>query len=810
VRVLPYAEVSVNSPTSQKQTFSYAIPEGLNIIIGQAVWVPFGNKTLQGIVIGINQFPSVEETRDITGIIEPPLILSPQQLELAKWMSDYYMCPLFDAVSTMLPPGFERKTITFISTIQGIEQRNLSNLPPQQKKTIELLKKCGKVNLKEMEKILGKKNAQSAITQLLLNNLIIRSYETEPVRVKPKKELYISLTLDADTVQEEVSKLFARRAGKQASVLEFLAQSGTVLLSEARKKTGCQSETIKSLVDKRYINVTEVEVKRQPISYDNIKKSVPLKLTSQQKTAFDDIKKNLTGNSSEVFLLHGVTGSGKTEIYLQALAEAVKQGKRGIVLVPEIALTPQTLERFASRFPYRVAIIHSQLSLGEQFDQWHQIQNGEFDVVIGPRSAVFAPQPNLGLIVIDEEHEWTYKQDNSPRYHTRDVALKIAELNKAVVVLGTATPDVTTYYHAQKGDYRLLELPQRVTPNEGSPLPQIEIMDMREELKSGNTGIFSRLLKSEIDKALVKKEQIILFFNRRGAATFVQCRDCGKVLQCPNCYVSLNYHLDNNILVCHQCNYKKQVPQTCPECHSRRIKYMGLGTQKLEQETALTFPNARLLRWDSDSTKGKNSHREILDAFRNHKADILIGTQMVAKGLDLPNVTLVGVIIADTGLNLPDFRAGERTFQLISQVAGRAGRGVAGGKVVIQTYMPQHYAIQATINHDYADFYKQEIVYRKQLNNPPFSKIIRMTYIHINDLLCQKEAERMKKQLSLEIEANGLYGISILGPSPAFIQRLRGRFRWQIILRGNTPDIVISKIDVPKGWTIDVDPIGLS
>ncbi len=706
--------------------------------------------------------------------------------------------------------GFERKTMTFISPVKDIEQQALSKLPPQQKSIMDMLIKCGKVNYKELEKNYGKKSAHLSVTQLLAHNLITRNYTPEPIRVKPKKELYIETVTDSVTIKEEIVRLYAKRAIRQASVLEFLLQSRSVKLSEARKKTGCQSETIKTLADKGYIVIKERDIKRQPVSYENIKLSSPLTLSVQQKAAFTEIKKSLEKNKPDVFLLHGVTGSGKTEIYLQALTEAVKQGKRGIVLVPEIALTPQTLDRFASRFPHRVAIIHSRLSLGEQFDQWHQIQNGEFDVVIGPRSAIFAPQPNLGLIVIDEEHEWTYKQDNSPRYHTRDVALKIAELNNTAVILGSATPDVTSYYFSQRGDYRLLEMPLRVTPNEGAPLPKVEIVDLREELKTGNTGIFSRLLKSEINKALSKKEQIILFFNRRGTSTFVQCRDCGKVLQCPKCYVSLNYHSDDNRLVCHQCNYKKQVPKTCPQCHSRRIKYLGLGTQKLEQETALAFPSAKLLRWDSDSTKGKNSHREILDTFSQNKADILIGTQMVAKGLDIPNVTLVGVVIADTGLNLPDFRAGERTFQLISQVAGRAGRGLAEGKVIIQTYLPQHYAIQATVNHDYSCFYKQEIEYRKQLNNPPFSRIIRMTYIHANDALCLNEAERMSKQLAFEIESAGIYGISILGPSPAFIQRLRGRYRWQIILRGANPGELLSKISIPQGWIIDVDPMGLS
>jgi primosomal protein N' (replication factor Y) len=458
-----------------------------------------------------------------------------------------------------------------------------------------------------------------------------------------------------------------------------------------------------------------------------------------------------------------------------------------------------------------VAVLHSKLSLGEQFDEWQRIRNGEFDVVIGPRSAIFAPQPELGLIVIDEEHEWTYKQhDKSPRYQARDVALKLAELTRAVVILGSATPDVETFYHAQRGDYRLLQLPERVVPAEGSPLPQVEVVDLRDELKAGNMSIFSRSLSQATAKAVASKEQVILFLNRRGGATFIQCRSCGFVLRCKRCEVTLTYHFAEDVLVCHQCNYRMPVPQICPQCFSRRIKFLGTGTQKLEWESSYTFPRARLLRWDSDVTRGKYSHQEILNKFRSHGADILIGTQMVAKGLDLPLVTLVGVVNADTSLNLPDFRAGERTFQLLSQVLGRAGRGSLGGKVIIQTYSPEHYAIQTAARHDYALFYDREINYRRQLHNPPFSRLAYLVYSHTNDALCQREAERMKRLLIGEIESKGIDDLSIIGPAPAFIHRLRGRFRWQLILRGSDPSAFLSPIPIPQGWTIDIDPIGLA
>jgi primosomal protein N' (replication factor Y) len=572
---------------------------------------------------------------------------------------------------------------------------------------------------------------------------------------------------------------------------------------------------VDALAKKGLVTTQWLEVRRDPLSHQIITPSQPLRLVPAQESALNSIKSSLltakTGAPPTVFLLHGVTGSGKTEIYLQALSEAVRLGKRGIVLVPEISLTPQTIERFAARFSNRVAVLHSQLSLGEQYDEWQRIRNGEFDVVIGARSAIFAPQPDLGLIIIDEEHEWTYKQhEKSPHYHARDVAIKLAELAGAVVVLGSATPDVETFYHTQKGDYHLLQLPERVTPTQPAPLPRVEVVDLREELKAGNRSLFSISLSQAVTKAVAAGEQVILFLNRRGAATFVQCRRCGFVLRCRRCEVALTYHSANNALVCHQCNYQMPVPQLCPRCLSRQIKFLGLGTQKLEQESGQIFAPVKVLRWDSDATTGKYSHQEILNKFRAHQADILIGTQMVAKGLDLPQVTVVGVVNADSGLNLPDFRAGERTFQLLSQVAGRAGRGPSGGHVIIQTYSPEHYAIQAAAKHDYALFYNQEIAFRRQLHYPPFTRLASLVYTHTNDGLCQREAERMKRVLLTEIQSRGIADISIIGPAPAFIHRLRGRFRWQLVLRGSNLSGFLSQILFPSGWMIDIDMVGLS
>jgi len=805
-----YAEVSVNSPVAQRRTFSYSIPPDLTVQVGQAVWVPFGDKTLQGIILELTDSPAVEQTRDIAGIIDPHPVLSPPQISLARWISQHYLSPLFDAVALMLPPGFERRPLTYIYSPLSPGERDTSSLTAEQTVIIETVWRQKEVALAEIEKGLGAKQARRLTTQLIGQGWLAKSYRLEPVKVKPKQVPYLRLTVPAKEAVKQAQELRQRRAVKQAALLSALADKAEPMpWAEARQAAGCAKAAADALVAKGLAEWQQVEVKRRPIPHRETAPSSPLKLTAAQESALKAIKGSR--DKPAVFLLHGVTGSGKTEVYLQALAETVKRGRRGIVLVPEIALTPQTIDRFASRFPGRVAVLHSKLSLGERFDEWQRIRDGECDVVIGPRSAVFAPQPDLGLIVIDEEHEWTYKQaDKSPRYHARDAAIKLAGLTGATVVLGSATPDVESYYHAQMKDYHLLRLPERVVPKEGAPLPQVEVVDLRDELKARNFSVFSRPLSRAVTEAIANKEQVILFLNRRGGATFVQCRDCGFVLRCRRCDVALTCHFTEDTLRCHQCNYRMAVPQSCPQCRGKRIKFLGIGTQKLEQEAARAFPQARLLRWDSDTIRGKHSHREILDKFSAHDADILIGTQMVAKGLDLPLVTVVGVVSADTSLNLPDFRAGERTFQLLSQVVGRAGRGGPKGEVVIQSYSPQHYAVKLAAGHDYAAFYEKEIGYRRQLRNPPFSRLARLVYSHSNESHGQREAGRMKRLLNEEVASKGIEDITVIGPAPAFARRLRGRFRWQLMLRGAAPSAFLAQIAFPQGWTVDIDPVGLA
>jgi primosomal protein N' (replication factor Y) (superfamily II helicase) len=626
--------------------------------------------------------------------------------------------------------------------------------------------------------------------------------------VRPKTVLHLRLAVDAEVAKRQSDSL-AARAPKQAALLQLLAnRDGPV----PARETGATPATVKALEGKGLILTSDVQVWRDPLLDREFISCAPPTPTVAQDAALEQIQASLRQSGKDVaaaFLLHGVTGSGKTEVYMRALAEAVALGQRGIVLVPEISLTPQTIGRFASRFSGRVAVLHSRLSPGEQFDEWQRIKDGAFDVVIGPRSALFAPQPDLGLIVIDEEHEWTYKQEEqSPRYHAREVALKLGELTGATVVLGSATPDLETYHRAETGRYRLLELPQRITVRGESALPEVELVDMREELKAGNRSIFSRSLSRAIGQTLADHEQVILFLNRRGTSTFVQCRNCGFVMRCPRCDLALTYHARGETLSCHQCNYRKAIPDVCPVCWSRRIRYLGLGTERVEDEVRRAFPAARTLRWDRDVTGRKGSHERILDAFLAHEAEILIGTQMIAKGLDLPMVTLVGIISADTMLHFPDIRASERTFQLLSQVAGRAGRGARSGRVVVQTYVPDNYAIAAGAKHDYASFYRQEIELRRQHGQPPFSRLVSLVHTHANSEACRIGAEKVFRRLAEKRDREGV-SLELVGPAPMFFARIRGRYRWQIVLRGADPARLLDDFPLSQGWVVNVDPMTL-
>jgi primosomal protein N' (replication factor Y) len=548
-------------------------------------------------------------------------------------------------------------------------------------------------------------------------------------------------------------------------------------------------------------------------------------------------KDNLNTAAPKPVLLHGVTGSGKTEIYMRAIDFALEAGQRAIMLVPEIALTPQTVRRFAARFPGQVAVWHSRLTGGERYDTWRRARQGEFDIIIGPRSALFTPLENLGVIVLDEEHDPSYKQTPpvpAPYYHTRETALALGRLTGATVILGSATPDLVTYHQARAGRLRLLELPRRIMghrqrvssqsqrlgrenlyqpledePEEALtiPLPPIQIIDLRQELRAGNRSIFSRTLQTMMDETLERGEQAILFLNRRGTASFVMCRDCGHVLKCPRCDMPLTFHRPGMMLSCHYCGRKEPPHQECPNCGSKRIKHFGLGTEEVERRVQQQWPQARTVRWDRDTTAGRDTHETLLSSFINQEADILVGTQMIAKGLDLPLVTLVGVISADVSLGLPDFRTGERAFQVLAQVAGRAGRGLRGGRVIIQTYQPDHYAIQAAAEHDFTGFYLEEIRFRTQHSLPPFRRMAKLVITDpVNDR-AENQARQLAKALTLHIREKALGATELLGPVPPFFGRIDGSYRWQIIIRSPNPNRLLEGFPIPPNWVIDIDPV---
>jgi primosomal protein N' (replication factor Y) len=532
--------------------------------------------------------------------------------------------------------------------------------------------------------------------------------------------------------------------------------------------------------------------------------------TPEQKQALDLIKECMGSKTHRVFLLHGVTGSGKTEVYLQSIAHALDLGRSSIILVPEISLTPQTVARFRARFGERIAVLHSRLLGSKRASEWERIISGEAEIVVGARSAIFAPVKNLGLVVVDEEHETSYKQEDVPRYNARDVAIKRAELSHASVILGSATPSLESFYAATQSRYTLIELPERI---DSRLLPEVEIVDMREELtREKKLPIFSQNLKAWIEKDISEDKQVILFLNRRGFSTFINCRKCGYVLTCKRCNVSLTYHFHTKKLSCHHCNYKIDPPDICPQCNSSYVRYWGIGTEKVESELHRLFPKAQIARLDTDATHDRGTHEKVLSKFKDHKIDILVGTQMIAKGLDFPKVTLVGVVSADTALNIPDFRSGERTFNLLTQVAGRAGRGDLGGKVIIQTYTPGHYAIQAAKNHDYNSFYAKEISFRKELNLPPYCHIVVLTFRGRKEENVLKTVDSLRRKFE---NKNKSSTVEIVGPAPAPISRMKGMYKWNLFLKSpETEDAVCLLRKVLKDRrrekgviiTVDVEP----
>ncbi|CAM3720254.1 primosomal protein N' [Cohnella lubricantis] len=812
------ARVIVDVPSRETdRPFDYLIPPRLEgwVEVGSRVAVPFGGRTLQGIVVGLAEDASVDLKRlkELADVLDAVPPLSAELVELGEWMSRRWLCPLAISLQAMLPAALKGKTEKYITLARGAQW------PADTLETYGDLKQALERHspLKMSGLLQQFPDRADAIKKLLKAGLL-----EEAQKVEDRLSVRTVLTVFApepDALREGIAAIPAR-AAKQRETLEYLlAHPEPIAQQRLAEEVGTGTATIRALADKGLLELRQVEEDRDPYAGRNFPQSAPMRLTPAQAEAFAPIAGAVAERRHDVFLLHGVTGSGKTEIYLQAIQKCLDQDREAIVLVPEISLTPQMVERFKSRFGERVAVMHSRLSNGERYDEWRRIRDGRAQVAIGARSAIFAPFSRIGLIVIDEEHETSYKQEESPKYHARDVAVERARQHGAAVVLGSATPSLETYaaaiargtaaagarraYAASAGEGTTalsaseddairpvyVPLPERVGDR---PLPGVTIVDMREELKLGNRAMFSGALADALRARLERGEQSVLLLNRRGYSTFVMCRSCGYTAQCPHCDIALTYHRGSQNLRCHYCGYAEREPSVCPSCQSPHIRFFGTGTQKVEEALSQTFPGIRVIRMDVDTTSEKGSHEKWLTQFRERRADVLLGTQMVAKGLDFPYVTLVGVLAADSALKLPDFRAPERTFQLLTQVAGRAGRHELPGEVIIQTYEPEHPSVALVRHHDYAAFTEQELGHRRKLGYPPFGRLISITLSHEQApaliAMGQSFASKLRERASAAgLTGSNAYGapnaLEVLGPVASPIPRLKDRYRFQCMIK---------------------------
>ena len=809
-----YAEVAVDAAVGPERTFTYEIPPRMQLFPGQPVFVPLLSRRVGGVVFALSETTDIQGIRPVLEPQHPEPVLAPHQLDLARWLSRETRCTLYEAAAVMLPQDFRRRLVRHLSlpSPEALPRAD-ATLSAAESRVIDLLSRRGRVPQEALERSLGA-GAARALRRLVRAGLVAEGWELSRQTARPAFSQRLRLAVTVDEAHRAAGGF--PPTSRRIALLRQVLLEETLDAAQARKEFG--RDTVKRLLDLDLLELEQTRRVRDPLESYTPQREDPLSLTAGQSDAVEAIAGSVRGGQPEVFLLHGPTGSGKTEVYLRALAACIEAGKRGMLLAPEIALTPQLVARLQSRFPGRVGLLHSGLSPGQHYDTWWRVREGDYDVLLGTRSAVFAPMPDLGLIILDEEHEWTYKQaDMAPRYHARSTAVTLGRLTGATVVLGSATPDVATYHAAERGRVRLLELHDRLRPSpsgpEALPLADVEVVDMREELKAGVRSIFSRALSDALSETLARGRQAILFLNRRGAAGTVQCRTCGHVLQCRSCSTPLTYHSEGERLVCHQCGRRHRPVSACPRCRSPHIRYLGLGTQRVVQEVERTT-GASVLRWDRDAARERDAHREIMERFSRGDAQVLVGTQMVAQGLHLPNVTLVGVVLADLGLYLPDFRAGERAFQLLCQVAGRAGRGDEPGRVVVQTYTPEHYAVQAGARQDYHAFYEREAALRRELGNPPFSRLARFTLQHTNREYGTSEARRFGTELQLALAQQGLTEVEVVGPAPGHPARVRGRYRWHVVLRlPPTPATdmpsLLATLPVPPSWTVDVDPVTL-
>lgn len=762
------AKIIVDVPLMQTdQPYSYRIPaefEGM-LEVGMRVHVPFGkgNRLIQGIVLDLDSQSAEEEIeqdlKDIAEVLDFSPVLTQEQLWLAEELRKSVFSYKISILKAMLPGFLNSSYDKILYPLASLSQADKERLFGSED------------SLAFSSLDLGKQAEMMRLTRKGLLGLEYQAIDQKKVKTQSWYEV--------DLAQLEGIEI-STRAKKKLELRDYLL-SHPESASLASLLESYSREQVNFFVEQGAVSIVQKEVQRSAAYFEGIEASQPLELNPEQRQA-RDVVVSAIGSHQAPFLLQGITGSGKTEVYLQIIQGALDKGKTAILLVPEISLTPQMTERFIARFGEKVAILHSGLSNGEKYDEWRKVERGDAQVVVGARSAIFAPLKNLGVMIIDEEHEATYKQDSNPRYHAREVAILRAQYNQAALVLGSATPSLESRARAGKGVYQHLRLTQRANPL--ATIPEVQVIDFRDYIGQNETSNFTPPLLEAIQDRLAKKEQVVLMLNRRGYSSFVMCRECGTVDTCPNCDISLTLHMDTKTMNCHYCGFSKDIPQNCPNCKSHSIRYYGTGTQKAYDELAELFPQARILRMDVDTTRKKGSHQALLDQFGRGEADILLGTQMIAKGLDFPNVTLVGVLNADTALNLPDFRSSERTFQLLTQVAGRAGRAEKAGQVLIQSYNPQHYAIRFAKDQDYEGFYAYEMGIRRQLGYPPYYFTIGITLSH------KKEEEVVKRAYEvMNILRSGLSETShILGPTPKPIARTHNLYHYQILIKYRLED----------------------
>jgi len=845
-----FAEIVVNLPI--EGAFHYHIPPELagRLVVGHLVEVSFGRQLAQGIVLSFSQSAPVETTKPVLRLIDRDPVVSAAQLELARWISQNYLASLAECVRLFIPPGLSKRGDQLVHLVDPSHPPE--GLSHPQARIMRLLEDRGPMRARQIARAMPRHNWQDALRLLRDQGLVVQEPVLDPPSVQSKKVRLVELAIPPERVAAEdatPTKRNKAQARRQAILRALVSSRGPTALSQVYAAVeGSTLTDLKALEEDDLVILHEEEVWRDPLKDLTFISEKPPELTPDQAAAWESIQDALAQPEPTPILLHGVTGSGKTELYLRAVDAVLKQGRQAIMLVPEIALTPQTIRRFGARFPGRIGLLHSRLSDGERYDTWRRARSGQIDLVIGPRSALFVPFRNVGLIAIDECHDDSYKQSppvEPPYYHTLPTAIKLARLHHGLVLMGSATPGVTTYATAALGkSIHLIRLPGRIMghrraievqaihyhihetrythlaahPDEAVmiDLPPVQVVDMRQELRAENRSMFSRALSKALTAVLAREEQAILFLNRRGSASYVFCRDCGHVLICPRCDTPLTWHQyrdkknnEQSLLVCHHCDYRTRQPETCPICGSVHIRYFGSGTERVEQEIRELFPEAQPLRWDKDTTSGKDAHFVLLQQFASRQANVLIGTQMIAKGLDLPMVTLVGVINADTALHLPDYRSAERTFQLLTQVGGRAGRGLLGGEVIIQTYAPEHYAIRAAATHDFEGFYAEEIKRRRELGYPPFSRLVRLIVRAETSERTRQEAERLYKRLKEAIAEKHATNLSLIGPATCFYPRRDNLYRWHIIVRGPKPTRVLDGLHGGQFLQIDVDPVSL-